>query len=204
MPRAASPHEEEVRRALEVLSTATPAVLDRAIETFSAQLPSVAGAVRDAVAHQHSVDELESALVGLPTALDPATTRAAQATENVWRRIADEFGLLSSSQVSALLGAANANRVYAAQRRQRGELLAAQRKNAYVFPGFQFDREAGEARPWVAPLLSLAGRHDRSAADVIMWMMSPTTYFDGGRPVDHVDAPRRLLDVADRAWGIEW
>lgn len=204
MPRAASPQEEEVRRALEVLSSTTPAVLDHVIELYSAQLPSAATSVRDAVAFHHSVGDLESALVGLPTALDPATARAAQATENVWRRIADEFGLLSSSEVSALLGAANSNRVYAAQRRQRGELLAVQRKNAYVFPGFQFDHELGEARAWVAPLLKLAAGYDRSAAGVIMWMMAPSTYFDGGRPVDHVDAPRRLLDVADRAWGIEW
>ena len=59
-------------------------------------------------------------------------------------------------------------------------------------------------RPWVAPLLTLAESNERSAADVIVWMMSPTTYFDGDRPADHVDDAQRLLSVAERVWGIEW
>ena len=204
MSRAASPQEEEVRRALEVLASTTSAQLDLVFEQFSAQLPSGAAAVRNAVAHQRAVDNLESVLVTLPTTLDPATARAAQATENVWRTVQSEFGLLSSSEVGALLGASNANRAYAAQLRQRGELLAAQRRNAYVFPAFQFDREAAEVRRWVAPLLRLAGHSHRSGADVIMWMMSPTTYLGGERPVDHAEDSERVLDVAERAWGVEW
>ncbi|TFD52371.1 hypothetical protein E3T46_05760 [Cryobacterium sp. Hh11] len=136
--------------------------------------------------------------------VDPATARAVQARENMWRRIESEFGLLSSSEVSDLLGASNGNRTFTAELRKRGALLAAHRKNGYVFPGFQFDHEAGEVRPWVVPLLETARRHDWSAADVIMWMMSPTTYFDSDRPADHVDDAQRLLDVAERAWGVEW
>jgi len=139
-----------------------------------------------------------------PTVVDSATARAVQATENVWRRVESEFGLLSSSEVSALLGASNTKRAYASDLRKRGELLATLRKNGYVFPGFQFDHEAGAVRPWVAPLLTLAQGNERSAADVIMWMMSPTTYFDGDRPADHVDDTQRLLSVAERVWGIEW
>lgn len=139
-----------------------------------------------------------------PSVVDPAMARAVQATEDAWRAVESEFGLLSSSEVDTLLGARNANQAFAAELHQCGELLAAQRKNGYVFPGFQFDHEAGAVRPWVAPLLTLAQGNERSAADVIMWMMSPTTYFDGDRPADHVDDAERLLGVAERAWGIEW
>jgi hypothetical protein len=52
--------------------------------------------------------------------------------------------------------------------------------------------------------LTLAERNERSTADVIMWMMSPTTYFDGDRPADHVGDVQRLLSVAERTWSIEW
>lgn len=138
------------------------------------------------------------------TDADSATARAVQATENAWRRVETEFGLLSSSEASSLLGARNGNRVYVADLRRRGVLLAAQRKTGYVFPGFQFDREAGTVLPWVAPLLEVAERYERSAPGVILWMMSPTTYFSGDRPADHVDDAQRLLDVAEKAWGIEW
>lgn len=204
MPRTGSHPEEAVRHALEVLVTSTPAELDRAFASAPSRLGNAAAAMRTALAYQQSVDELESALGALPTTVDPSTARAAQATENVWRQLETEFGLLSSSEVSALLGARSANRAYAAGLRKRGELLAARRRNAYVFPGFQFDRKAGAVLPWVAPLLRLAQAHERTAVDVTQWMMSPTTYFGGRRPADHLAEPERLLDVAERAWGIEW
>lgn len=139
-----------------------------------------------------------------PSVVDPAMARAVQATENAWRAVESEFGLLSSSEVDILLGARNADQAYAAELRKRGELLSTLRKNSYVFPGFQLDHNVGVVRDWVAPLLTLAERNERSAADVIMWMMSPTTYFDGNRPADHVNDAERLLDVAERAWSIEW
>lgn len=205
MPQLASHPEGEVRHALEVLAAARPEIIEREISS----LPSLSGgvfftALKGTLARQNAVRSLGSALVALPTVVDPATARAAQATENVWRRVESEFGLLSSSEVGALLGAKGANRAYAADLRKRSLLLAAQRKNAFVFPGFQFDRSAGTVRPWVAPLLKVADSSRYSAADVIMWMMAPTTYFDGDRPADHADDAARLLSVAERAWDIQW
>lgn len=116
-----------------------------------------------------------------------------------------EFGLLSLSGVDALVGARNGNQAHAADRRRRGELLAALRNNSYVFPGFQFDHNAGTVGDWVAPLLVLAERYERDTAGVIMWMMSPTTYFEEeDRPVDHVHDAHRVVDVAEKDWGVEW
>lgn len=204
MPKLAPRPEEEVRHALEVIASANPVMLDQVFSSVQSQFGTTAVALRNVLVYRGAVSSLERALGTLPTTVDPATARAVQATENIWRRIESEFGLLSSAKVGALLGASNANRAYAADLRQRGELLATLRKNGYVFPGYQFDHEAGAVRPWVAPLLSLAESHERSAADVIMWMMSPTTYFDGDRPADHVGDAERLLSVAERAWSIEW
>jgi hypothetical protein len=131
--------------------------------------------------------------------------RAVRATELAWQAVESEFGLLSSSEVDTLLGARNANQTYATDLRQRGQLLATLRKNSYVFPGFQFDHEAGTVRDWVASLLVLAERYEWDTADVILWMMSPTTYFEEeDRPVDHVHDAHRVVDVAQKAWGIEW
>lgn len=204
MPQIASRPEEEVRHALKVLAAASPMMLDEAISSMQPEFGTTAAALRNVLVYRSAVDSLERALVTLPTVVDPATARAVQATENVWRRIATEFGLLSSSEVSSLLGASNANRAFTSELRKRGELLAAPRKNAYVFPGFQFNHESGTVRAWVVPLLRLAQGNERSAADVSMWMMSPTTYFDGDRPADHVDDAQRLLSVAERAWSVGW
>lgn len=148
--------------------------------------------------------ELENALSRLRSVVDPATARAAQATENVWREIADEFGLLNSGEVGDLLGASKSNREFVSIRRTRGELLGVVRNNGYLYPGFQFDRSTGTIRTWVKPLLELASEHSLSAADVLFWMMSPTTYFNGDRPADHAREGDQLLDVAGRSWSVQW
>lgn len=134
-----------------------------------------------------------------------ASARAVQATEHVWQLIASEFGLLSAGEATALIGTGERRGSQALDLRRHGELLAVVREEAWLLPGFQFDRATGDRPlPWAAPLLKLAGEHHLSASDVIMWMMAPTTYFFGDRPVERLDETEQLLDVAERAWGIEW
>ena len=55
-------------------------------------------------------------------------------------------------------------------------------------------------------LLELARGSGWDPADLLLWMFAPTTYFvDESRPVDHFDTdPDLVLDVARRAWGVEW
>lgn len=203
MSSLASYPEEEIRHAIEVLAATDDELIEEQILAHAdlgiGFLVKVRG-VDDSVA----THELTKALSGLRSVVDPATARAAQATENVWREIADEFGLLKSSEVGELLGASKSNREFASIRRNRGELLGVVRNNGYLYPGFQFDRSTGAIRSWVKPLLELAGEHSMGAADVLFWMMSPTTYFGGDRPADHTNDGDQLLDVARRSWSIEW
>lgn len=198
------PHrQQDIRRALDVLEAADGSQIERELRAVDARGRTVLVKLRKIDDSLAALD-LEDALAGLPRTVDPATARAAQATENVWREVADEFGLLKSGEVSTLLGASAANRGFAATRRRRGELLGVERNSVFLFPGFQFDRPAGVVRPWVAPLLALASVHDQSPADVLFWMMSPTTLFDGDRPADHADDADGLVDAARRAWSVEW
>lgn len=203
MAQLASHPDEEVRHAMAVLAAADDRVIEnqiRAQKTLGKTFLLKLGIVGDNVA----VEELEDALSGLRSTVDPEVARAAQATENIWREIADNFGLLKSSDIGALLGASKSNREYASTRRARGELLGVYRNNGYLYPGFQVDRQSGTVRAWVKPLLQLAEQHSMGAADVLFWMMSPTTYVGGARPADHVDDGDLLLDVAGRAWAVEW
>lgn len=201
-PIAAQP-EEDVRHAIEVLAAADDGLIEkqiRAIDTRAADLLAKLRAVDD----RFAVHELESTLARLRAVVDPATARAAQATENVWRTVADEFGLLKSGEVGALLGASKSNREFVAIRRRRGELLGVPRNNAYLYPGLQFDRSSGTIRSWVTPLLAIADENGQSASDVLFWMVSPSTYFAGDRPADHVTEGTQLLDIAQRAWSVQW
>lgn len=163
-----------------------------------------------AMAHeQGSLDELSDAMARIAEPLSPAVARAAQATENAIKSIEDEFGLLTSTQVAELLGSqakGNASRSLANEKRGRGELLAIRRLNKYLYPGFQFDCAQGRVKPLVRDLLQLADAHDWESADVVLWLVSPTSYLeDESRPVDHIDKdPELVLDVAQNAWSVEW
>ena len=202
MTQLASHPEDDVRHALEVLDGADIAIVVGELENVHASSSGVLNTIRSALAYRAATDSLASFIASQSTTVDPATARAVQATETVWRQVERDFGLYSSTEAGALLGAGN--RAYASSLRKRGELLGVERKNAFVFPGFQLDRVAGTIRPWVKPLLALAEQHERTTADVVLWMMAPTTYLGGDRPVDHVTDPERLLSVAKNAWGVEW
>lgn len=203
MAQFASHPDEEVRHAIEVLAAADDRVIERQIRAVNDRGVQFLNKVR--VVEDHvGLHELENALAGLRSVVDPATARAAQATENVWREVDDDYGLLKSGDVSEILGASKKNREFVSIRRNRGELLGVVRNNGYLFPGFQFDRTTGTIRSWVKPLLELAAQSNQGATDVLVWMMSPTTYFSGDRPADHVEDGDRLVDVARRAWSVEW
>jgi hypothetical protein len=159
--------------------------------------------LRAAVAQQ-GVEEHAAALTKLRSAISPATARAVQAGENTARAIEAEFGLLSASAVAELLGSKGPHRSLAGDLRKRGQLLYLPRLNSFVYPGFQFDSTRGRIRPFVAPLLSLAMKCDWDVEDVVRWMVAPTTYLQGRRPVDHVDDPNLILATAQQAWTVEW
>ncbi len=99
-----------------------------------------------------TLGRLSTAMVHMPSRVQPALARAAQATENVYKSIEDEFGLLISSEVAEFLGSkskSSSARSLANDMRGRGELLAFRRLNKFVYPGFQFDAERGQVRPLV-------------------------------------------------------
>ncbi|WP_025159178.1 hypothetical protein [Leifsonia aquatica] len=155
-----------------------------------------------------ALDALSAAMTRIGF-LSPATARAAQAGENAVKAVEDEFGLLSSVEVANLLGSsssAESKRSLAKDMRDQGRLLYVRRLNKFLYPGFQFDTARGRVAPLVADLMALAVDSGWAAEDVVLWLCSPTTYFaDGSRPVDHFVAdPARVLEVARRAWNVEW
>ena len=55
-----------------------------------------------------------------------------------------------------------------------------------------------------APLFAAAGKFEESHRGLTIWIYSPTTYFEGARPVALIDDPD-VLEAAFRAQeGVEW
>ena len=148
---------------------------------------------------------LRRAMAASPDVVSPQLARALQATENMWRSIATEFGLLTSGQVAERLGASPSNRKLAARRRAAHQIAGVVRGNAVLYPGFQFDRADGKIIPVMARLIELAAANGWSEADLLLWLCSPTTAFDAeDRPVDHLAQPEAVLRAAKNQFEAQW
>lgn len=137
------------------------------------------------------------------TGASPALARAVQAQQNLHDRLDDEFGLLTSAQAADHMSSrAVARRNAASAARGEGRLLALRRGKYLLYPAFQFD--AAGVRPVIASLRKIGAEHGWDESSLIEWLVGPTTYLGGQRPVDVIDDPDRLLAVAAESFGISW
>lgn len=147
--------------------------------------------------------ETSEALARLPHTTTPEVAQRAQATENTWRNIEKEFGLLTSAEVADRVG--KAGRSYAHQRRTNGDLLAVRRGGRDYYPGFQVT-PTGPV-PLMAELAAEASELGVREASVLLWMVAPATWWDGlgpesdNRPVDHLDDPDEVLAAFRSTFG---
>lgn len=154
---------------------------------------------------QSGASVLKRAMAASPETVSPQVARSLQATENVWRRMGVEHGLLTSSQVAALLGANPSNRKLASRRRAARQLAGVVRGNAVLYPGFQFDRTHARIFPVMEELIQLADANDWREEDLLLWLCSPTTTFDtNDRPIDHFDQPEAVAAAAKDQFEAEW
>ncbi|TFC48925.1 hypothetical protein [Cryobacterium shii] len=122
--------------------------------------------------------------------------------ESVWREIHATWGLLTSDEVLRVLGLAQADSTRVSVMRADGVLLAVKPGDVYVYPGFQF--ESGQVKPVIADLVDLARDVSWAQDDLAIWLCSPSGYFRGERPVEHLDQPDELLKKARDAATVEW
>lgn len=157
----------------------------------------------EVVRTRRTVAALGRAIGAAHTSASPALAASVQAELNLYEDIGREFGLLTSARTGQAMGSrAAAPRNLALQAHREGRLLTLWRGSYMLVPGFQFDEEG--LRPVMRRLITLGREHERSERGLITWMMSPTTYLHGKRPVDVIDDPERLLGTARSAFGVEW
>lgn len=120
--------------------------------------------------------------------------------DSVWREIDATWGLLTADEVLTVLGLAQADSAAALRAGER--LLSVRRGGVQLYPGFQF--ESGHVKPVIADLVDLARDVSWAQDDIVIWLCSPSGYFGGGRPVEHLDQPDELLRKARDAATVEW
>lgn len=158
--------------------------------------------VQSSLNARRSLAALAPAMARTELSLPSGIARGLQATENAWRRIESEFGLLSSMEASARIGSRSPNRTLANEQRKANRLLAVKRLNSYRFPGFQFQPQGGIC-PAIEPLAAMANELHWPSDEVVLWLCSPSGYFDDERPVDHLE-DADFIDKARASASIAW
>lgn len=154
---------------------------------------------------RESAQAVGAALSSVAVYTEPAIARAVQAEQNLYARIDDEFGLLTSTEAGKRMGSrSRAPRNLAASAHRNNQLVAIRRGNHLVYPGFQFGPD-GQPLAIIKRLREIAEANDWSETGLVQWLCGPTTYFEGDRPVDHLTKdPDRVAAVAADDMAIEW
>jgi hypothetical protein len=146
-----------------------------------------------------------AALASVAVYTEPAIARAVQAEHNLYARIEAEFGMLTSTEAGKRMGSrSRAPRNLAATAHRNEQLVAVRRGNHLAYPEFQFGPD-GQPLAVIGRLRETAEANEWSEAGLVQWLCSPTTYFNGDRPVDHLtEDPDRVVTVAAEALAVSW
>lgn len=147
---------------------------------------------------------LRRSLSALTGDISPEQTYRAQTTENAWRQIEAEFGLLTAAEVAQRVGStAKSAKSYASDARKAGRLLAMKRMNKLLYPAFQLSGNG--PLPEIRELHQAAQRLEVGEESVLLWLSAPTTWWgEDSRPVDHLDEPGEVLRAFEVHYGTEW
>lgn len=132
----------------------------------------------------------------------PEVARSVQASENRWRAIEKEYGLLDSRSVAELLGGSGTNRNKAHQLAKEGKIIGVKRGRGTLYPGFEFDH--GEVRPVIAEVGAIGRRNHWTDAHLLLWLASPNGYLEGRVPARMMDDPGQVLEAARQDLAERW
>lgn len=124
--------------------------------------------------------------------MSPQYARSLEAERYWWRRIESEHTFVDATQKEAEL-----IRV--------GRLLGHHHGGTYRRPAFQFDADTSEVLPVVTALLGAIRGYQVPADEVIMWLCTPSAYFEEqDEPVNHLHDPEGVLAAAHTRFGAQW
>ncbi|MEH0109011.1 hypothetical protein V6N00_04670 [Tersicoccus sp. MR15.9] len=153
-----------------------------------------------------AIEALGAAAHAVQVPASPQLARSAQHTENRWRHLEDEFGLLTAAQAGRRMGSRNDRAARTRVSSARNSLLAVRRGRRNLFPGFQFDDD-GRPRSSVTRLLGRARSLDVTDETFALWLVAPAEALDAQRPVDllaDTDAVDRVGQALERRFGVRW
>lgn len=149
-----------------------------------------------------AIEAARQALENVQEFVSPQMARSIQATINFIREIGRDYGLLTGFTVREALDIDSGDPLP----RMFGIIYCQED----LYPAFLFEpsvKQPGkqQIRPVVAELAKLADEYDWEGSDVALWLATPTTWFEGGgKPVDYMGDPEKVLAAFKDSAGVQW
>jgi hypothetical protein len=124
--------------------------------------------------------------------ISPQMARSVEASAERWRQVMKDYRFLTRAELDGM----RAGRV-------ASHLLKVEHDGASLYPEFQFNA-AGELLPVIPELMNLAKSNDWSEQSLILWLVTPTGYFDDEAPIKHLDEWDRILAGASSRFEQSW
>ncbi|MEH0109794.1 hypothetical protein V6N00_08740 [Tersicoccus sp. MR15.9] len=145
-----------------------------------------------------------AAVESLHFPLVPGVAAAIAETDNAWRALEAEHGLLDAAAVSRMLGSRGRPGALANDRRSAGKLIGVRRRHQYLYPGFQFDAARGRTRPAIPALIAAADDAGLPHDELALWLCEPSGQLGGDRPVDRLDDADAVVTALSAHVGVQW
>ena len=124
--------------------------------------------------------------------------------ESAWHDIDAAGGRYTAAEVLEMVNIHAGGQVLLRRLRVEGHLFSVKRGAAYIYPRFQFDPESRLILPVIADLIVFSVNAGWSQEELLLWLCSPSGYFRGGRPAEHLGDPSLVLERARTAAAVQW
>jgi hypothetical protein len=196
---------DEARRLIDAADEGIVVVLQRragarqSLDALETVARSLEASLERVSAHRETLERLLDALT--PEEAPPTPAAVLQVRRNVEarKRLLEEFGAVTSSELADLAGSTAGNRAATANRwRQERRIFGVRHGDVVYYPGFQLGGD-GRPLPVVRDVLQTLEHFGLTDWETALWFTSATAALGGRRPVDLLhDDPEAVVEAARR------
>jgi hypothetical protein len=169
----------------------------RVLDALEAYFKSLQGALDRGVTQRLTLERLLDALTPEESPPTPAAVLQVRRNAEARKRLLEDFGALTSTEIAELAGSTADNRSATANRwRQERRIFGVRHHDALYYPGFQFGSD-GRPLPVIRDVLDALSGHGLTDWETALWFTTSTRTLDDRRPVDELAAnPDAVVEAA--------
>lgn len=169
----------------------------QSLEALEGYVKSLQKTIERLTSQQRTLERLLEVLTSEEGPPTPAAVLQIRRNVEARKKLFDEFGAFTGSEIAELAGSTAENRSATANRwRQEQRIFGVRHHDALFYPGFQFGDD-GRPLPVVREVLKLFSSQGLTDWETALWFTAPTSSLRDQRPVDLMrEDPDAVVEAA--------